>query len=97
MKDDSYESIFVEISLPTQKNIICGCIYRHPSSSIADFNENVISPTLLRLSNENKICVLMGDFSINLLHCDNNASISEFYNILCSYYFAPYILQPTRI
>ena len=36
----NYESIFIEIIVPNKKNIVVGCIYRHPSSPIyiKDFN-----------------------------------------------------------
>ena len=72
--NECYESKFVEIIFEHQKNIVCGCIYRHrhPGSSISNFNECFLSPLLEKLSKENKICVLSGDFNINLLNCNKN-------------------------
>ena len=40
----------------------------------------------------------MGDFNINLLNCENyNPESNDFLQMLNSYFFLPYILQPTRI
>ena len=36
---DLYESVWVEIKNKNSKNIICGCIYRHPTHLKSDFNE----------------------------------------------------------
>ena len=83
--------------METRKNILCGCIYRHPSSSITEFNEKFVVPILTKLSNENKTCILVGDFNINLLNCSTNNVTSDFYQNMCSNYFVPYILQPTRV
>ena len=93
-----FESTFIEIILPSKKNIIVGCIYRHPSSSILikDFNDNIIEPLLNKISTEGKLCSLMGDFNIDLLKIDTRGDFSDFFNLLSSHFFAPYILQPTR-
>ena len=50
-------------------NVIVGCIYRHPSSSISvqHFNSDLIQPMLKKMPAENKLCVLLGDFNIDLL------------------------------
>ena len=95
--DNCCEIITVEIVLETRKNILCSCVYRHPSSSIAEFNESVIDKLLSRLCLENKTCILSGDFNINLLNSSTNNAISNFFQKMCSYFFVPHILQPTRI
>ena len=64
---------------------------------ITEFNESFLCPLLEKLSQENKSCFLMGDFNINLLNTNTNNSISDFFNLMCSNFFAPYVLQPTRI
>ena len=56
-----YESVFVEITRPHGKNIIVGCFYRPPDSSLNDFKravEDILSAT----SFENKLSYIMGDF-----------------------------------
>ena len=61
------------------------------------FNIDYLEPLLENLDKENKICFLTGDFNINLLNIETKPSVSDCYDQLSSHYFAPYILQPTRI
>ena len=58
-----HESTFIEIILPNKKNVIVGCIYRHPNSKmpVNCFINNYIEPLLDKLATENKLCSLMGD------------------------------------
>ena len=93
-----FESTFIEIIQHNKKNMIIGCIYRHPSSTInvKDFNDRYIDPLLNKLNREGKLCSLMGDFNIDLMKSDTNDSYNEFYTNLASHFFVPYILQPTR-
>ena len=93
-----FESTFIEIILPGRKNLIVGCIYRHPSNNytVNQFNNDYIEPLLQKISSENKICSLMGDFNIDLLKTSSLSDVNKFFNTLSSNFFAPYILQPTR-
>ena len=93
-----FESTFIEIIIPNKKNIILGCVYRHPSSSIKikEFTEFFLEPLLTAISGENKICALCGDFNIDLLKCDTHEDINYYFSSLSSNFFAPYILQPSR-
>ena len=95
----NHESFFIEIQFPKKKNLIVGCIYRHPSSpiSVKDFANIHLSPTLEKISSENKQCVLMGDFNVDLLKINTHNDSNEFYNNLSSHFFTPYILEPTRL
>ena len=95
----NFKSIFIGINFPERKNLIVGCIYRHPTSkiSIADVNAKHIDPLLQTISGENKQCVLMGDFNIELLKCDTNNDSNLFLNNLSSNFSTPYVLQPTRL
>ena len=47
-----HESTFIEIILPNKKNLILGCIYRHPNSKVPVncFIDNYIEPLLDKLS-----------------------------------------------
>ena len=94
---NNYESTFIEVILPDRKNMILGCIYRHPTStiSIQQSIKESIEPLLDKISDENKFCSLMGDFNIDLLKTDTNDKVNAFYNNVISHFFAPYILQPT--
>ena len=95
----SHESTFIEIILPNKKNIILGCIYRHPNSKVPVncFIHQYIEPLIDKLSTEDKFCSLMGDFNIDLLKKDCNDDVNLFYNKMTSHFFAPYVLQPSRL
>ena len=94
--DDEFETIWVEIVTTKNKNILCCCAYRHPSCNPVRFKEHLES-SLSHLTRENKNIFLTGDFNINLLNCENNPGSNDFLQMLDSYFFLPYILQPTRI
>ena len=64
--------------------------------AIADFNSKYVTPLLEKLNGEGKFCFLMGDFDINLMKINSESDNSQFYNTMCSYYFTPLLLQPTR-
>ena len=90
------ESIFIELIQPNAKNILIGCFYKPPDTSVSDFNSS-ISNVLCTLSFENKISYLMGDFNINLLNCDMHQATNDFVNLLTSNSFLTLISEPTRI
>ena len=94
-----FEAMFVEIILKDRKNLVIGCIYRHPSSdvSIADFTEKYLEPIIHKINKEKKECVLMGDCNVDLLKTSGSNAASTLFNTLTSYFFTPYILQPTRL
>ena len=88
-----FESTFIEIIIPNKKNIVAGCVYRHPSTliSIEEFSKNYLETILPKWSSENKITL-----TLNLLESETHAGISFFYNTVLSNFLAPHILQPTR-
>ena len=94
--DDEFEIVWVEIVNTKNKNILCCCAYRHPSPGLVRFKEH-LEATLSHLTKENKNIFLMGDFNINLLNCESNPQSNDFLQMRNSYFFLPYILQPTRI
>ena len=91
------ESIFIEIINKKAKNVIVGCIYRHPCMQINDFNQNFLTPLLEKISFENKEIILMGDFNINLLKHNQNTQTAEFLDNMTSNGLIPQITNPTRI
>ena len=93
----NFEAMFVEIILPGRKNLIVGCVYRHGASNlpIQKFSEDHLQPLLHKISQERKECALMGDFNIDLLKGSNAAS--DFHDNLSSYFYTPFVLQPTRL
>ena len=93
-----FESTFIEIIIPNRKNMVIGCVYRHPSSriSIREFSTNWIDPLLSKVSSEEKLFSLMGDFNIDLLKTERYEDVNLFYSTMSSHLCAPFILQPTR-
>lgn len=91
-----FESLFIEINLKNQHNIVCGVIYRHPNAKL-DLMTDFLYNTVDKISKENKYCVLLGDFNIDLLRFDTHPDTEDFINTLGSYAFYPQILKPTRI
>ena len=92
-----FESSFRELIFLNKLNMICDCIYNHPIRKISCFNNEYLTPLLTNIQKEEKTCMLIGDFSINLLNIETNTNISEFYDNVSFHFFAPYILQPTRL
>ena len=90
-----YESIFAEIIQPNSRNIIVGCIYKPPDTSVTEFN-NSISSILSTISFENKLSYIMGDFNINILN-ENHQATNDFINLMNSNCLYPAISKPTRV
>ena len=99
VSDGDHESSFIEIKFNKRKELIIGCIYRHPSSkiSINQFSDDHIEPLLDKIALENKECIIMGDLNINLLKVDNNTAYDKVFNTFLSNNYSPYVLQPTRL
>ena len=91
------EPTAIELIFPNKKNIICDAIYKHPVMKICEFNNEYLTPLRAKILQEEKTYVLMDDFNINLINTDTDYNVSDFYDILSSKFFAPYILQPTRL
>ena len=91
------ESTFIEINRINKKNVIVGCIYRHPSMSVDVFNNEFLSPVLHKISMENKSVILLGDFNVDLLNPNNNAATNTFLDLIGSFSLIPQIVLPTRV
>ena len=94
-QNEIFESCFIEINLSNDKNIIIGSIYRHHHHSINEFN-NYLEDIIKRISSENKLIYLAGDFNIDILK-NNEKYIDDFLDLIYSYSLYPLILRPTRI
>ena len=49
------ESTFIEVTNPSKANIIAGCIYRHPTMDLNEFNYYYLNPLLEKLAKEKKL------------------------------------------
>ena len=96
-KSTELESVFIEIINHKKSNILVGCIYRHPLMDLNEFNDYYLNELLHKLSSESKSVILLGDFNVDLMKCDNHHSANEFLDSLSSHLFLPHITQPTRI
>ena len=96
-KSEQLESSFIEIINPGKKNIVCGCIYRHPLMDLKDFNEDYFDHLMEKLSKENKKVFLIGDYNIDLMKTEEDSNTSTFFDSLTSNLFVPHIIYPTRI
>ena len=91
-----YESLWIEIQSNLHHNRICGVIYRHPKSNLKTFM-NSLNNVMDKINRENKYCIIMGDFNVNLLNSESHLATDEFLSNLGIYFFNPRILKPTRI
>ena len=90
------ESIFVEITGPTKKKFIIGCIYRH-HTPVSKFLDSFFIKTVQKITQKNKNCILAGDFNIDLIKFGQTACVDSFYDLVSAHGFRPLILQPTRV
>ena len=96
-KPRELESTFIEIHRKNQKNVVVGCIYRHPGMSVKAFNDKFLAPTLTKIVSENKPLVLLGNFNIDLLNPRGNSETDNFIDTIGSFSLLPQIILPTRI
>ena len=78
-KSKQLESVFIEICYKNKKNIIVGCIYRHPVMDLDEFNNEYFDPLMEKLLKEDKKLVLLGDFNIDLLKVETDTSTANFF------------------
>ena len=90
------KSTFVEIINKNEKNMVAGCIYKHPKQTIPDFSDNHLLPLLEKLSHKNKQILIMGDFKIDLLNY-NDKYTANFLDTMFSYSYLPLINTTTRV
>ncbi len=93
--NSEFEASWIEIVNEKQKNILLGCIYRHPRKTDNQFivyMQNIFE----KIKKENKLLVIIGDFNLNLLKHDTDDRIKDFLNLMLSNHCQPMITQPTR-
>ena len=98
-KSKELESTFIEVLEPgmPRNNMIIGCIYRHPSMELSEFNNHFLSVLLEKISKEKKAVVLLGDFNADLLKYDHDDEVADFLDAMYSKLLLPNISSPTRI
>ena len=63
---------------------------------LREFNHDYLVNLLEKLSQENRTLVLLGDFNANLLKYDIGTNISNFLDLMYSFFLLPHIVSPTR-
>ena len=90
--------MFIEIINPKSANCVVGTIYRHPSMSGEDFNNDYLKVLTHKLNKENeKNIYLAGDFNFDLLKVSSDSPTSDFFYTLTSNFLLPMISLPTKI
>ena len=64
----------VEIKNKRNKNILCGCIYRHPKYDLSEFMI-YLETSLKKVVNENKEVYICADFNIDLLKVEEKKQL----------------------
>ena len=93
---NSIETLFIEVIKPRGKNIIIGVIYRPPDQNLDTF-VHYFNAIAEKISRENKLCYIMGDFNINFMNYQCNNKTGEFVDSIFSNMLYPRITRPTRI
>ena len=61
--DDDFEAVWIEIKSKQSKNIVCGCVYRHPNRHFTKCFE-YLETTFAQLNKEKQNIFIMGDFNL---------------------------------
>ena len=79
-----------------EKNIVIGCIYRHPTKDCAILH-NALKEQLSNLNNKSKYVFILGDININLLNYNRSNQTSDYLDMLLDLGYMPLITKATRI
>ena len=95
---DLVESCWAEIAVSgkNKKNIILGCIYRHPNADLHSFTEQ-LENILIKLNDAKCDVYIMGDINIDFLKYTEHNPTEDYLDMLFSNSFMPLITKPTRI
>ena len=95
VKTACMETLFVEI-VSGGKNRIVGLIYRRPNTNKINFI-NGLEEIIEKVSTENKLIYLSGDFNLNLLKKDTCLQTKNLINLFNSNNYVSLINKPSRI
>lgn len=95
-----FETVFIEIEknvFNSKRNIIIGCLYRAPNSSLQIFNDK-LDKLLDTISKEKKYAYLMGDYNINtkVEIIGSTQLTQQFSNIFLTHQYKKLITLATR-
>ena len=93
-----WEGQFIEIAnIESNKSLILGNVYRPPNNTnnVYESFTNEFIPILENLQRANRETVISGDFNIDLLKINNNATLGNYFNSVVAQSFFPQITLPT--
>ena len=93
---DEIESCWIELARTAQKNVVIGCVYKHPRSNRKLFR-NILKKQFEQLNTKGHEVLVRGDLNENLLKCNEDKQTSEYLDMLLSLGFMLVITKPTRI
>ncbi len=93
---DHSEPVFIEIVNSNSKNIIDGNVYRAHRTDVDLFNSDLLC-CLDKISVENKLCYICGDFNFDLLKHDSDSRINDFLSNFFEHNMFLLVDRPTRI
>ena len=96
-KSKEIESTLLEIIKNNQKNVVVGCIYKHPCVANQEFTNDFICPLLEKLLTEKKKVILISNYNTIILNSDVDHQTSDSLDTMYSHSFFPAINTPTRI
>ena len=96
LNSQMWEGQFIEIAnIESKKSLIIGNVYRPPNNTNSLYQDftNEFIPILQRANCET---IIAGDFNIDLLKINNNATLGNYFNSVIAQSFFPLITLPTR-
>jgi len=98
-----FESLFIDVKFPNNKNFIFGSMYRpgtsHPTPNTSALFDNffdIFSNILSSLVDDNVKFYLLGDLNIDSLNYNKNTKATECIDLLFSFGYLQTITKPTR-
>ena len=92
-KSKEIELSFIEILELKKKNVMVGCIYKHPNVPVGEFTNEFSEPLLEKLSFNKKGSYSNGDYNINL-YCNIDKNSTDYVDILYTHAFFSYNKLP---
>ena len=79
--ESGFEVLRIEIENNAHSNILCGVVYRHLHGDITSFMK-YLNSFVDKIHGKNKICVVMGDFNLDLLKFETHNDTDAFLNAM---------------
>ena len=83
ISDDGIESCWIELARTAQKNIVIGCVYRHPKGN-RDLFHSILKKQLEQLNTKGHEVLVLGELNENQLKCNEDKQTSEYLDMLLS-------------